>query len=245
MNVLVLHRVARGEPQAWADVSLPMFDALLDHLGEGGLEVTTVGRGTGGSRPAICLSFDDGWRSDYELVFPRLLERGVRATFFITTDWVGRADHVSWAQLREMAEAGMEIGSHSVTHPHLATLPRAEAERELVDSKCRLEQALGSAVTAFAYPYGDCSPRTHRQAGAAGYRSICTSRPGFAVWGARTYPRNSVNRHHGLGELATLVAPPAGERFRRQAHYWFRESLKRTLGHTGYVWLRDTLYRRG
>src|SRR6185503_7391620 len=76
------------------------------------------------------LTFDDGAASDYEITFPILTELGLRATFFVVPTLVETPGHVTWAQLREMVAAGMEIGSHSLTHPFMHTLDRAGLERE-------------------------------------------------------------------------------------------------------------------
>ena len=66
----------------------------------------------------------------------------------------GRYDFMTWAQAREMASAGVEIGSHTVSHPILTTLDSDTLQRELAESKRRVEESLGQACVAFAYPNG-------------------------------------------------------------------------------------------
>lgn len=83
---------------------------------------------------------------------------------------------MSWAQLREMHAAGFEIGSHGVHHRMLATLPQAELEAELADSKARLESALGAPTPLIAYPVGGdgaFDARVIAATRAAGYRAAC------------------------------------------------------------------------
>src|SRR5262249_55799319 len=87
----------------------------------------------------FCLTFDDGCASDYSEAFPALLELRMRATFFVVPTMVGTAGYVSWPELREMAAAGMEIGSHSLTHPFLHELDAAGVRREFGESKRILE----------------------------------------------------------------------------------------------------------
>ena len=83
----------------------------------------------------FCLTFDDGSASDYTEAFPVLHELGMRATFFIVPTLVGTPGYVTWPQLREMVAAGMEIGSHSMTHPFLHRLDADGVRREFGDSK--------------------------------------------------------------------------------------------------------------
>ncbi|HYR95514.1 MAG TPA: polysaccharide deacetylase family protein, partial [Candidatus Binatus sp.] len=74
------------------------------------------------------LTFDDGHASDYTEAFPVLAELGLRATFFVVPTLVDTPGHVTWQQLREMVAGGMEIGSHSLTHPFVDRLDRAGLE---------------------------------------------------------------------------------------------------------------------
>ena len=76
------------------------------------------------------------------------------ATFFVTTDWIGKPGFASWDELRDMKAAGMSIQSHSHTHPLLASVDRARARSELVESKRLLDQGLGQDTDTFALPGG-------------------------------------------------------------------------------------------
>src|SRR5439155_1073369 len=100
------------------------------------------------------LTFDDGAASDYEYAFPVLVELGLRATFFVVPTRIDRPGQVTWAQLREMLAAGMEIGSHSMTHPFLDALDEQALRREFGDSKRLLEDRLGAPVHAASRPRG-------------------------------------------------------------------------------------------
>src|SRR6267142_3037785 len=111
---------------------------------------------------AVVLTFDDGYHAFKDHAYPVLRELGFTATLFIYTDWVGagRAS-LSWADLREMAAAGMDIQAHSKTH---ADLRRAQGETEAQYARrmqAELEQPqelfnrnLGRRSPILAYPYG-------------------------------------------------------------------------------------------
>jgi peptidoglycan/xylan/chitin deacetylase (PgdA/CDA1 family) len=85
---------------------------------------------------------------------------------------------LTWDQLREMAEAGIEIGSHTVSHPVLSALGREEALGELLDSKKLLAAELGRPVKVFAYPFGrpqHFTAESERLVRQAGYEAACTT----------------------------------------------------------------------
>jgi hypothetical protein len=75
------------------------------------------------------------------------------------------------AQLRELADDGHEVGSHTITHPDLAKLDDAALTRELQESKTLLEQIAGRPVTGIAYPFGSYDARVIETAKALGYES--------------------------------------------------------------------------
>ena len=85
------------------------------------------------------LSFDDGHISNHRVAFPMLAKRGWPGCFFIIASRVGARDALGWPELREMAGAGMEIGSHSLTHPFLHHATPADVRREFGESKRILE----------------------------------------------------------------------------------------------------------
>ncbi|HWQ35065.1 MAG TPA: polysaccharide deacetylase family protein [Blastocatellia bacterium] len=85
----------------------------------------------------------------------------------------------TWEQLREMAAAGIEIGSHTVTHPILTTLEPAQLDAELRESRARLTAGLHREVKLFCYPNGDSDRRVRAAAGRAGYQCAATCEPGL------------------------------------------------------------------
>lgn len=127
-----------------------------------------------------CLvTLDDGMVSTFEHAVPTLVEYGVPAAIFVSSNLIGRTlpgveePYMTWAQLREIATApGIAIGSHSHTHRSLGAMPRAEAAKEAQESKKMIEDKLGLAVSSFAYPFGttgDFNSDTENLLAEAGY----------------------------------------------------------------------------
>jgi len=102
----------------------------------------------------VSITFDDGYESTYTEAFPILKKYGYSATVYVITDLVGKPGYMTREQLRELADAGWEIGSHTTSHPHLTELTPCEVELELATSKAWLAGA-GFKVESFATPYGE------------------------------------------------------------------------------------------
>ncbi len=101
----------------------------------------------------VALTFDDGWREQYDVAFPILQRYGMRATFFIITAYIGYPRFMTWEELAELRDAGMEIASHGRKHVNLADADDREAWREIAGSREVLEEKLGVSAVSFAYPY--------------------------------------------------------------------------------------------
>ena len=102
--------------------------------------------------PTITLSFDDGHADDLRAL--DLLEtRGLKASFYVAFNDPGRMQ-IAEADVRRIADAGHEIGSHTLSHKVLVTQSAAQVRRELAESKARLEDIVGRPVTALSYPLG-------------------------------------------------------------------------------------------
>ena len=107
----------------------------------------------------IVLTFDDGHISNYRLALPVLQKFGFSATFFIIAQRIGSPHHMGKAELNELCKAGMEIGSHGLTHTYLPELSTEEVEYELSESRNIIEHTVKEPVTSFAYPGGHYNPQ--------------------------------------------------------------------------------------
>ena len=131
------------------------------------------------ARP-IVITFDDGYRDVLGKAAPTLRRLRMHATAFVITGRISGSDpsFLTWPQLVRLERAGIEIGSHTVTHRELTRLSDAEALQELTASRAALEQHLHHSVPWLAYPAGAEDARVVRLAGQAGYRLAMTTHPG-------------------------------------------------------------------
>ncbi len=133
---------------------------------------------------AVVLTFDDGYRDNYTNVFPLLKQYNFPATIFVTTDLIGKEDkrniaHCTAEELREMHDSGLiSIEPHTLSHPKLARLSRAEAAREIRESRRVLRDILGAEPMLFAYPYGSFSDETVELVREAGFTGAVTVEEG-------------------------------------------------------------------
>jgi peptidoglycan/xylan/chitin deacetylase (PgdA/CDA1 family) len=260
ITVLMYHRVLEdadcdGYPFPSLVMPRSLFEAQLDHLSEHAhvLPVSDAlrqGRDfPGGPKPTVCLTFDDGYADNFEIVAPLLETRGLRGTFFITagavqgqkplwydraatawtlhggqrireridlvsdTDEPGFETRQSWIdwlksvsndqrqtiltsletgsnggavpcqlmdadQVRQLAERGHEIGSHTLWHPILTTMGEHERRNEIEGAKELLFQWTKREVAGFCYPNGNFDPEVIRQLQEAGHSYACTTQPG-------------------------------------------------------------------
>jgi peptidoglycan/xylan/chitin deacetylase (PgdA/CDA1 family) len=136
-------------------------------------------------RRTFALTFDDAYEDFHEHALSVIVECGFPATLFAVAERVGETNVwdqargepvralMGWSRLREAAGAGIEIGSHSLSHADLRSLSASRLEAECRQSRERLEDGLGRPVRTFAYPYGLFDRRVRDAVRSAGYEAAC------------------------------------------------------------------------
>ncbi|HEY5954054.1 MAG TPA: polysaccharide deacetylase family protein [Terrimicrobiaceae bacterium] len=195
--VLCYHRF-EDKPKDSLAIKPSDFEVHMQTLKDNGITVISMAdflawrRGEKGipAKSAI-VSIDDGYISGYSVAWPILKKFGYPFTMFIYTDYVkggpkSGGQSISWEQLAEMRDAGVDIQSHTVTHSSLNAKKgktdeqyQAWLKSELAGSKELLEKNLGIQVKAIAYPYGLHSDAVREAAKQAGYEAA------FTVYGQR------------------------------------------------------------
>jgi peptidoglycan/xylan/chitin deacetylase (PgdA/CDA1 family) len=214
--ILMYHAVAdvATDPYRLA-VSPRRFAEQLAWLERAGLRGVGVGElvnamAAGRAGGLVGLTFDDGYTSVLDTVLPELGRRGFGATAFIITGRLGGTndwdDGPVWpllgrAGVRELAAAGLEIGSHSQTHPRLAGAGARRQEAEVTASRERLEDLLSAPVRGFAYPYGSMDEAARYAVGRAGYEYACAVETPAACLGPLALPRVYVGERDSAARM--------------------------------------------
>jgi peptidoglycan/xylan/chitin deacetylase (PgdA/CDA1 family) len=218
------------------------FCRQMDAVVASGLPVLTVAQwGTRLHRGrALVLTFDDGHSSNHDIALPLLCERRLTATFFITVGLIGTGATMAWQHLRALHAAGMEVGSHTLTHRPPATLNDDELRHELLASKHILEDGLGAPVTSISSPTGFFNPRMSVIAQEVGYRALCYGQVGLVADEGQPFALNRVavkyTMHQDEFEALLRFESKLLRGLRRQQRV--RDVARKTLGVNAYVRLR-------
>jgi peptidoglycan/xylan/chitin deacetylase (PgdA/CDA1 family) len=224
-----------------------VFAAHLDAMaGLRSMTVTQlVAAGDTGDGRAVVLSFDDGHVSNYSEAFPAMAARGIVGTFYVVAGRVGHAETLSWVQMREMADAGMEIGSHTLTHREPSTLTDEELRHELRESKRLLGDGLGRPVASLSSPTGFFNPRMSKIAREEGYTSLCFGHYGYVTAASDPFRLNriAIKRSTSMAELEAILHGDVAVVRRLRRAQMVRNGAKHLLGVRGYLALKGAMLR--
>src|SRR5208282_6913876 len=163
------------------------FRTQMKELKDNGIEVVSMkdflawrrGEKSIPAKSAV-ITIDDGYVSGYAVAWPILKEFGYPFTMFIYTNYVSvGGKSVTWAQLEQMRDSGVDIECHTVSHHDLRHAPRGQdyptwLHNEIYTSKDILEQKLGIKIVAFAFPYGPHNEQVRKMATEAGFQAQFT-----------------------------------------------------------------------
>ena len=219
------HRLVDKVRYPGTEITPAAFEAEMKELKDRG--ITVIGlqdllawkRGEKNIPPRCAvITFDDGWKSQYEVAWPIMKKFGYTFTMFIYTEGVagaslGGGQAITWEMLADMRDNGIDIEAHSATHQDLREghtimvmepggkrtkkkLTGAEYEQwvqnEVVASKQLLEQRLGIRINCFAVPFGSYNEHVKEIARTAGYEAM------FTVYGQPigwTSPMDALGRY--------------------------------------------------
>lgn len=238
--ILMYHEVAPVAPRGFEKyvVTPAMFAAQMRWLALAGYtpiapDALVAARRGGRALPSrpVVITFDDGFAACARHVAPVLAMHGFTAVFFVVSGLVGEPSRwllaergielplADWRALRALHDAGIACGSHTVSHPRLTALPSAAVREELCDSRQRLEDALGVAVTDLAYPFGVWDERVAAIAAECGYATACTVTIALSTEGDAplALPRVPVTGHDSLLDFACRLRTAHGARDRLRA----------------------------
>lgn len=191
--ILTYHSIEDGRGPLF--VSPDLFERHIEAILESGSVVLTVAQLAAllrdGRLPerAVAITFDDGFQSVAHNAAPLLIERGLTATVFCVAGrlgadngWPSQPSHIprralaSAGELADLARSGLEIGAHGFDHSPIVEDDTDLLHREVVDARAALEDAVGTSVVAFAFPYGVRAAPSAGALVARTYEAACTAR---------------------------------------------------------------------
>ncbi len=223
--IFCYHRLVHKIHTPWTEITPAAFEAQMKELKDRGITVIPMQdllawkRGEKNIPPRCAvITFDDGWKSQYEVAWPIMKKYGYPFTMFLYTEGVaggslGGGQAITWEQLADMRDNGVDIEAHTATHQDLreghtitlaspggkktrTKLTGAQYEQwmqnEVVGSKQLLEQRLGIKINCFAVPFGNYNEHVKEIARNAGYEAM------FTVYGQPitfTSPLDSIGRY--------------------------------------------------
>ena len=214
--ILMYHSVADvTEDPSHLSVTRMRFAEQMTALQRLGLRGVSMGSlidamRAGRQRGLVGITFDDGYLNVLESALPELKRHGFTATVFIIAGRLGGTNEwakgpslplLSGSQVRELADTGIEIGSHSMTHVRLAGLAASELHAEVGASRANLGELVGAPVRGFAYPYGSMDAPARHAVEDAGYDYACAVETPMAEFGIMALPRVYVGQRDGAARM--------------------------------------------
>lgn len=164
--ILVYHHVAPEWPADFEGRTITVlssdFEAELAYMREAGYTSITLAELANAlfyglplpDKPVI-MTFDDGYEDNFVHAFPLLQKYGFVGSFAVVTGFLDHAGYMTWDEVRQMADAGMEFASHSANHVDLGAAAPDQAAAELRDSRKAIQEKVGRPAQALVYPYGE------------------------------------------------------------------------------------------
>lgn len=204
-------RPSRGVRMQGLYVAPNVFGRQLEELWEEGFRTARLEGWQGFTKPnnrQFVITFDDGSTSVFQLACGPLRRFGFSAIQYLVVDLIGGRNEwdtgngevedrlMDESEIRAWLSAGHEIGSHTLTHPHLARVDVKRAREEIFSSKKKLEDLFGVPIRHFCYPYGSWRQWVRDLVEEAGYETAVTTEPGICanIMDSFTLPRIDVRR---------------------------------------------------
>ena len=206
--VLMYHRFGETNYPS-TNITIEQFEAHIQELSRNEYSVkslpeiiTAIRAGRSLPKNTVGISIDDTYLSVYQEAWPRLRQAKFPFTLFVATEPVDNQSpgHMSWTQLRELANAGVTIGNHTVNHPHMPLLSSSRNSAEINISTARFKTELGIVPNLIAYPYGEYSLAVGKVTKQAGFIVAFGQHSGVIHMGSDflNLPRFAFNEAYGV-----------------------------------------------
>jgi peptidoglycan/xylan/chitin deacetylase (PgdA/CDA1 family) len=228
--ILTYHRILDS------DADLLLYDVSLSHFRE---QMDSLRRGPS-PEPMIeiVLTFDDGFQCWANEVLDILNDHGLKAHFFVCLKHLENG-RIAREDIATLKEAGMTLGSHSMTHRFLHTLSERDLEFEMNESKKMLQEITGDEIDELSLPYGVCTSKIVAAAQRAGYKKLFTSTVGVNVNHSFSLKRIAIKRNTSLTDFQEVIQ--GNGMTRRVLDQILKESVKKIIGIRTFHTLRNKI----
>lgn len=214
--IIAFHRISRSSGRTSLDCPPEVFARLCGFFKKNFsvMPLSELIRRLNENEPiggALTITFDDGYRDNFEVAAPILQKHGLPATFFVATNFIGsetvpfwdadegvESQWMTWEDVGRLRDMGFDIGGHTMNHADLAALELDEASREIVGCRDALEDRLDAEILHFAYPFGgvdNVSPAVTRLVASSGFTCCLSCHGGIVAAGDNAFelPREPIN----------------------------------------------------
>ena len=216
-SILMYHQIEKHPKNQVLFVSPENFSSQMKFLKEKDYKVISLKelayclqRGERFPKKSVLITFDDGYRNNYTNAYPVLKKYGFPATIFLIVKRIGKEGYLSYKEIEEMKNGGIDFGSHTLGHPNLTQISTVGARKEILLSKKILEKRLKEPIDFFCYPYGATNEKVAEIVRDSGYKmAFCTKGRGdrFPYYDLYTIPRIRVSSRDNLLSFRIKLSP--------------------------------------
>lgn len=174
--ILMYHHIEEGSNSLY--LSPANFQEQMAFLYAKGQQAVSLDELFTPSSKNFIITFDDGYKDVIQNAYPILEELDFKATVFLIYDYIGKVGYLTWEDVRFLENEGWQFGSHTLAHRNLTSLSNEGAEKEITQSKSKLEQKLKNPVNFFCYPIGKFNQDIKDLVKEAGYKGAVTTLSG-------------------------------------------------------------------
>lgn len=197
--ILMYHNIGYGEGNFY--VTPENFTKQMEYIKKNGYEVITLDQLVAAiknkkplKRNKVVITFDDGYKDNFEYAYPVLKKLDFPATIFLVTGLIGqnfsssKKEFMSWEEIITMSRNKVSFGGHTKTHLYLGTILNEKlALEEISGSKKAIEEKIGMPVNYFCYPSGAFNAKVKELVALSGYKGACSTNRGLAKFNRDVY----------------------------------------------------------
>ena len=161
INVIYYHDIVDGEGMSFMKTPIELYKQQMEFIARKGLKTYTFDELTNPKcqqqrKGGILITFDDGWESNYSMIFNFMKSLGLKYNIFLAVEKIGvDPDYLTWEQVREMHRSGIVgFGAHTFTHCNMESLDEIDLDREIHHANDIIKENLGIEAKDFCFPYG-------------------------------------------------------------------------------------------